>query len=174
MKHFATLILVLGALIGAREAKAQGYVRAEAMYLSSGGGSGSIDKTTRTLIDVGAGFAHADGWTLGFLYGTEAVNYSSTSPSTNRASFGPSVGWMQGPMNGVYTMFTYFLTSTYSSYKGTGYQLDVGYQVPLGKVGLGVQLSYKRFKYPESGGATISPAYEQEFVDPYFTINVAL
>lgn len=173
MKYIAALILVFGSLVGAREARAQGYIRGGAMYLSEGSGSGTINKTSRTLIDVGAGYAHADGWTLGFLYGTESVTYSGGAASTNRASFGPSVGYMKAD-TGFYGMASYFLTSTYSSYKGTGYEIDVGYKVPMGKVSLGVQMSYKRFKYTESGGSSIDPPYEQEYIDPYFVIVVAL
>lgn len=157
------------------DAHAEAYVRAQGMYLSSGAGSGSISHTTRTLIDFGGGFIHPQGWTLGFLYATENAVNGTGSPTSNRAAFGPTAGWMTpGEGGGPYALATYFLNSSYDAYKGTGYSIDVGYKIPLGKVGLGVQMTFKHFKFTEMGGATISPTYEQEYIDPYFVMFISI
>lgn len=167
-------LLVLSLVLFAQNALADGYLRAQPMYLSQGSGSGEITtRTSRTLVDVGGGFVHSAGWTLGVLYATEAQQ-STGSATSNRASFGPTLGWMKGGGEGPYVLATYFMSSTLDSYKGTGYEVDLGYAFPLGKFSLGVQMSYKRFKYTESGGSSLALAYEQEYVDPYFVVFVPL
>ena len=174
MKLSALFLIPLLILFGAHEAKAEGYIRAGAMYLSGKSGNGTLSGTSRTLVDFGGGYVLPAGWTIGALYGTESQTYTPTGTPENRTSFGPTVGWMKPGEEGAFLLASYFLTTTLNTYKGTGYQVDVGYKFPINRVSAAMQISYKRFKYNEISSSPVDPPYEQEYFDPYFMLFVSL
>lgn len=149
---------------------AGGYFRIDGMYLSDSSGiEGSTTNTSRTLIDFGAGHLFSNGFTLGGMYGSE--KYNSSTSTIDRTGIGPTFGWMKNKSAGFYFLGTYFLNPTMTGgFKGTGHQLDVGFRFVLDKVSIAPQFSKKYFKYTEQDGQTISPAYVDDRIDPYFVI----
>lgn len=149
---------------------AAGYAKMGFMYQSESRGlGGSTNDVTRTMIDFSAGKVWPNGFTLGFLYGTENNEYPGGAQ--NRTGLGPSVGWMKNKSQGFYIIGTYFVSLAMSGgYKGKGNQIDVGYRFMLDKLAIGPQLSFKSFEYNEINGTDIDPAYTENRTDPYFTV----
>lgn len=148
---------------------ADGYLRLQGMYLSSETGTEPKTKTTRTLIDLGAGWVSSNGWTLGALYATEKMKFDSHT--SNRTSMGPTIGWVTRREAGPYILGTYFVTSEFDDgFEGTGYQFDLGYKFSIRRISLALQLSYRAFEYDEYDGNSVSPAYTDKRIDPYFAL----
>lgn len=166
---FKNILLALLVLLPLKTFAA-GYTHLGVMYISEDRGvPGSSQQVSRTLIDFGAGKIWGNGFTFGFKYGSEQNEYPEGS--LNRTGLGPSAGWMKSKSQGLYFMGTYFINPSMSGgYKGKGTQFDIGYRFALDKVSIGPQLSQKSFTYDEVNGVTISPAYKDNRVDPYFTV----
>lgn len=149
---------------------AAGYTTLQFMYISEDRGvEGSSQQVSRTLIDFGVGKIWGNGFTLGIKYGSEQNEYPGGS--MNRTGLGASAGWMKSKSQGFYIMGTYYINPSLSGgYKGKGTQADIGYRFALDKVSIGPQLSQKNFVYDEVDGMSISPAYKDSRVDPYFTV----
>ncbi|NJL25607.1 MAG: hypothetical protein HC902_10820 [Calothrix sp. SM1_5_4] len=77
----------------ATPAFAAGYFRLSGIYSSEETGQGTTTKSSRTLLDLGAGYTWSSGFTLGGLYGTE--KRESGDSSTDRTSLGPTIGYLQ-------------------------------------------------------------------------------
>ncbi len=146
-------------------ASAEGYFRLGALYWSEEVGDPAV-KSSRTLLDLGGGYIWPSGLTLGGLYGTEKRKAGDSS--WDRLSYGPTLGWMQKG-EGFYILGTYFFKSEYEDYEGTGIEADLGYRFKISSVGVGLQFAYKQFEYTKLNGASVSPAYKQTYIDPYFT-----
>lgn len=162
-----TYLVLLSVVVSGSPAFAAGYFRLNALYLSEETQQSSSSKTTRTLLDLGAGYTWPSGLTLGGLYGTE--KRKSDSSSTDRTSYGPTIGYMQSG-EGFFLLGTYFLMSDYEQLDGTGYEVDAGYRFKVSSVGVGLQIAYKHFEYNKSNGASFSPTIKQNYIDPYFAI----
>ena len=115
--------------------------------------------------------------------GYSSANLNNTSV-TKRTSIGASVGYVT---SGLHLFFSYFLDSKWSlnttssgqqnryDYNGAGFQVDVGYKIPLWGLFLGPQISYKKFSYgnlsTDGGSASsISPQLEETSVEPSLAI----
>lgn len=166
MKNIILALLVLLPL----QSFAAGYGSLAFMYQSEKRGtSGSTSDQTRTMIDFSAGKVWANGFTLGFKYGTENNDY--TNGAQNRTGLGPTVGWMKNKSQGFYILGTYFVSLAMTGdYKGKGTQIDLGYRFMLDKLAIGPQLSSKTLEYTEHAGSTMSPSYVENRIDPYFTV----
>lgn len=165
---FKNLLLALF-LILPLKTFASGYTRLALMYMSENSGQGSTAQTSRTLIDFGAGKIWGNGFTLGGMYGSEKNELATQS--LNRTGLGPTIGWMKSKSQGFYILATYFVNPTMTGgYKGNGHQIDIGYRFMLDKVSIAPQLSQKHFSYDEVNGTPISPPYEENRVDPYFSV----
>lgn len=151
---------------------AAGYTRLGFMYQSEKRGiSGATYDLTRNLLDFGAGKVWANGFNLGFLYGTETNNY--VAGAEQRSGIGPTLGWMKSKSQGFYIYGTYFPNLTLTGgYKGKGTQIDIGYKFALEKVSIGPQLSQKSFEYDEQNGTSLSNSYQDNRIDPYFTVGI--
>lgn len=155
-------------------ALADGYMRLSGMYMSSSYQleDGSKVDGSRTMYDLSAGVVNDKGWTIGVLYGTEKESSADGTQSMERSGIGPSGGWITTKDSGFYGLLTYFLNPTLGSYKGTGYQLDVGYKFMIRKISFAPQFSKKHFAYDELNGQKISPSYITDRFDPYFVVWV--
>lgn len=153
-------------------AVADGYLKLGAMYMMGAEGSDEMNETSRTLLDLGAGYVWPKGWTLGALYGIEKRKYGEGTTDLERTSYGPTVGWITRDSDGPYILGSYFLKSERNDYEGTGYQVDLGYKFDLSKVALAMQVSYKGFEYTKSNGNSINPPYKEKYLDPYFVLMI--
>lgn len=173
MRH-QTFIIIFFIQIISSLAFAGGYMRLSGMYMSSSYQltDGSTVEGTRTMYDLSAGFVDDKGWTIGALYGTEKESNADGTQSMDRSGFGPSGGWITTKDSGFYGLFTYFLNPTLGSYKGTGYQLDVGYKFMIKKISFAPQLSKKHFTYTELSGQKLANNYVTDRLDPYFVVWV--
>jgi hypothetical protein len=163
--------IILSILIS-RITFAAGYVRIDTMYMSESSGQGTSTDISRTLIDFGAGHLFANGFTLGGMYGSEKIN--ANTYTLDRTGIGPTIGYMTSKSKGFYGLATYFFNPTLTGgYKGTGYQLDLGFRFELEKVSIAPQLSKKHFSYDEVNGTPITPPYEEDRIDPYFVIWIS-
>lgn len=165
-------IIFMFSLFISQNSFAGGYVRISTMYMSSGSSQDSSTETSRTLIDFGAGHLFANGFTLGGMYGSEKVNYGTST--ADLTGIGPTFGYMTSKSKGFYGLATYFLNPTLTGgYKGNGYQLDIGFRFELEKVSIAPQLSKKHFSFDEVNGAPISPPNEVDRIDPYFVVWIS-
>lgn len=165
MRNILGCVTVVWATLFSTSVFADGYVRLDALYLSQESGTATTSKTSRTLLDIGGGYAWPSGFTLGALYGTEKIKNDSSS--SDRTSVGPTIGWYQKDQ-GPFILGTYFFTSELDDYKGSGYEVDLGYKFKVSAFSIGLQLSYKHFSYDKNGSASVNPAYVQNYIDPYF------
>lgn len=145
---------------------AAGHVRLNALYWSQETGQTTQTKTTRTLLDIGAGYSWPSGLMVGGLYGTEKLK--SDDNSTDRTSFGPSIGFVVKD-TGPFIIGTYFIESEYEDFKGKGYEVDLGYKFKVSAFSLGLMLAYKKFEYDKNGSTTVSPPLTSTHIDPYFS-----
>lgn len=152
---------------------ADGYLRLGGLYLKDSSGSEDAPgDITRTMIEIGGGYIQPKGWTIGALYSTD--KYSSGGGSLDRTAMGPTVGWMTMKDNGPYVLATYFMSASRSdNLTGSGYQLDLGYKFAVRKVSFGGQLSKKSITFDKANGASFSPKYVEDKIDPSFVILVA-
>jgi hypothetical protein len=114
-------------------------------------------------------------------YSSDSLNNSSKS---NRASYGPSLGYIT---EALHLNFTYFIESKWNletttstgngtyAYSGAGFQGDIGYKFPLWGMLIGPQLSYRKFTYDKlstnNGSAlTITPKLEDDTFEPSLVI----
>lgn len=150
--------------------QAAGYVRIATMYMSdSSGTEGATTDTSRTMIDLGAGKLFPNGFTIGGMYGSE--KYDNGSSTSNRTGIGPTIGWVKNKASGFFVLGTYFINPTMTGgYKGKGYQIDIGYRFDLENISIAPQFSKKSFSYDEQNGQSISPAYVEDRIDPYFVV----
>lgn len=121
---------------------------------------------------------------------TKTSGYSSDSLNNTakgqRASFGPSVGYVT---TSFHIIFTYFydsklnLKTTTSSgtskydYSGSGIQVDLGYKIPIWGFFFGPQLSYKSYTYgklsTDGGNKTaIDPKLQESNLEPSIVAHV--
>lgn len=139
---------------------------------------GSATTTTRQLIDIGGGYVTDSGVMLLGMYSTETKTVASSSSTTNfnRSSYGGGIGWMAKQSSGPYVDGIYFLdatmTSNSSTYKGNGWQIDVGYNFEVSRVGIGMQLTYRSFTYSKLNGSTLNNPYKQTNLDPMFAVLI--
>ena len=178
--RLASCFVALAAVLAVKPAEAKIYFQPRLMYLEETDKSNSGDSTRkRTLIDAALGYGMDNGLLIGAIYATEKRQWSSSAGGASdatRTSMGPSVGWMGSDAVAPYVMGTYYLSSEYVTgsytYKGTGFQIDLGVNFKVGPGAVGLQLSYKKFdynKYTLSGrDFDLSPADSQGFIDPYF------
>ena len=162
--------IVFTIFINSSLAQAAGYVRIATMYMSNSSGvEGSTTNTSRTMIDLGAGKLYANGFTLGGMYGSE--KYDNGTSTSNRTGIGPTIGYMKNKAAGFFVLGTYFINPTMTGgYKGNGYQIDIGYRFALDTISIAPQFSKKSFTYDEQNGQSISPAYVEDRIDPYFVV----
>ncbi len=165
--------LLFTVLFTTQVTQAAGYVRIGTMYMSDSSGiEGSTTNTSRTMIDLGAGKLYANGFTLGGMYGSE--KYDNGTSTSNRTGIGPTIGYMKNKAAGFFILGTYFINPTMTGgYKGNGYQIDVGYRFALDNISIAPQFSKKSFTYDEQSGQTLSPAYVEDRIDPYFVIWIS-
>lgn len=168
IKISLTLVLVL--FVHVSTTQAAGYVRIGTMYMSdSSGTEGATTNTSRTMIDLGAGKIYGNGFTLGGMYGSE--KYDNGTSTANRTGIGPTVGYAKNKAAGFFILGTYFINPTLTGgYKGNGYQIDIGYRFALDSISIAPQFSKKSFTYDEQSGQTLSPAYVEDRIDPYFVV----
>ena len=89
MKKIAKLAILFAALSSPPVVFADGFAKLAAIYLSSeSDNGGSKSESTRTLLDLNAGYVWPKGTTAGLLYSTEKL--SSGGSSSSRNSYGPS------------------------------------------------------------------------------------
>jgi len=124
-----------------------GFTIAPALYYESSSRDNGTTKTSSsvTLIDMRLAYIMGNFY-FGALYNTYS---SGSSPALKHTHMGPSIGYVMGGFNAV---FSYLLdvqqdVSATSKYKGTGMQLDVGYAFNLGSWAMGPQFSYTSFAY---------------------------
>lgn len=165
MKTIIRIICLALAASVSSPAFAAGHFRLSGIYWSEETEQSTTTKSSRTLLDLGAGYAWPSGLTVGGLYGTEKRKSGDTS--TDRTSYGPTIGYMQSG-EGFFVLGTYFFKSEYEDFDGDGYQVDLGYRFKISSVGIGLQMSYKHFKYDEANGSSFSPPLKQTYLDPYF------
>lgn len=160
-------ILCLFALALSSASASASYFRLNALYQSEETEQSTSSKSSRTLLDLGGGYTWPSGFTLGALYATEKRDNGTST--TDRTSYGPTLGYMQEG-EGFFILGTYFFKSEYEEYDGDGYGIDVGYRFKVSSVGLGLQMSYRHFKYDELSGASVNPPLKHTYLDPYFTL----
>jgi hypothetical protein len=147
------LMLFISAL-----ARADGFLKPSAAYMIDRKESGGVtEKVYRQVLDFAGGYSTSSGWTILAQYSTEKRTEKTkssmveTTTVDSRTSFGPGLGWKSPKEMGPFIFGTYYFQNedTVSSftYKGPGYQIDVGYAFAIRQVSLGLQLSYKRFDY---------------------------
>jgi hypothetical protein len=170
-------LAVFAALVGsgASIAHADFMFRPAVTYTSDESGTSPTTKTTRRVIDLGAGYVSPGGWSLLAVYGMEnrKVEAPGSSTTGDRTSLGAGGGWTAGA-TGAYVDAVYFFQAEYSvgstNYKGTGWQVDLGYKFDVGRLQVGPQLTYRNFSYDKVNGATQSPVYKQNNLDPMFAL----
>lgn len=141
----------------------------------------SIDKTqsttttttTRQLIDFQGGYLSPDGWAILGMYGQENITDSSngSSSSSERSCYGAGGGWFGKQDHGVFIDAIYFidakLTGGGNTYKGDGWQADLGYKFSLGSsVSFAAQFAYRNLNFKKLNSNTLSPAYVRTKLDP--------
>lgn len=164
-------LFILSLLLVPTLSFADGYLRLGGMYLSSTEGydGGGDTKTTRTLMDLGAGYIWPAGWTVGGLYSTETIK--SGGLSMERKSMGPTVGWISQKQSGFYVLATYILKAEKDpEFEGTGYQGDFGYKFNIGRLSFAPQLTYRHLNFDKYAGNTLNPKYTETKIDPYFVL----
>lgn len=169
MKNLIVLPLFFVMLLSP-SAFANGYIKLDGLYKSTEtkDASGS-EKGSETLINVGAGFITQGRWVIGGLYAMEKVKGGNST--VERTSYGPTLGWISGAASGFYLLGTYFISSEFGDgYKGTGYEVDLGYKMGMGRVSIAPQLSYKSFEYDELNGVDLATPLEHTNIDPYFVL----
>lgn len=114
-------------------------------------------------------------------YSSDSLNNTTTA---KRTSMGINVGYIKPTYHFILNYFwdsqlelSTKTSSANSKYKytGTGYQLDLGYKIPIWGIHFGPQISYKLFTYnrlsTDGGAATsISPKLEDLNFDPSITV----
>lgn len=165
-------------------AQAGVYIHPSAMYLEDYKSASGVQTTTRrTLIDLTGGYSFDNGIAIGFIFGTEkqktiAINTYYTSESeASRSSYGPSLGWITPKNSGPYILASYLTNSDYDalpySYRGDGFQIDLGFRFAVKSAYMSLQLSYKSFTYKKytymtSPTVELSDPMKHRYVDPYF------
>ena len=183
---FVALIIGANLVFDTCVAQATIYVRPSLMYLyDRDEDNGSKTSTTRQLIDLGIGYIGQARWALGGLYATERKDVKSepasggtTTTSGNRTSLGPTLGWVSAGDLGFYILGTYFVQSEYvegsNTYKGNGYEADLGVRIPVRGTFVALQVSYKNFEYKKysagGGDVELSRPRVHTFIDPYFAL----
>ncbi len=166
-KNTQVLVLVMS-LFFAQSAFADGYLRFGGSYSTTKEGpeSSTSDQST-TLLDIGGGLVSQSGWTVGALYATKKVK--SGSFTLDRTGIGPTLGWISRKDFGFYILGTYFLELERSDdLEGSGYQIDLGYKMSLGRIAFAPQLSYRDLKYDKRNGQSLGLNYVDKGIDPYF------
>lgn len=139
-------------------------------------------KSTRSVVDVSGGlYDDSIGFTLHGTYASDKSSTHSEPPvidtNQSRTSTGLGIGYIQSRDPGFFVLGHYYFNSEYAtattSYKGKGYQVDVGCKLAFYKVSLGFQLSYRKYKFDKDRDQKdIADPIEQAFIDPMFTLIV--
>ncbi len=165
LKHLSLVVIALTFL--STPTWAASYMKLGTVYMSEDNGGNT---NSRLLLDLGGGWIAQSGLTLGFLYASEKNN-SSNGASADRTSYGPNIGYASKKETGWYAIGTYLLsTTTTTGFKGTGYQIDVGYKFQINKVSFAPQLSKKQYDYTTQDGNDLNPTYSEGRIDPYFVV----
>jgi hypothetical protein len=192
------LTLLFSALAGLPQAHARddagNFFVAPSLYYYSGLRTrSSREEKEYSVYELKAAYNFYEGFFGGLAYqlenedretsGFTSASLNSTSKS-KRTSLGPTVGYVTPTFHALFTYFydsKWNLTTTTSTdsakydYKGSGFQLDVGYKIQLWELWFGPQLSYKKFIYSKlttDGGASesISPKLEDTGLEPSLVI----
>ncbi len=82
---------------------------------------------------------------------TQSIKIGSSAASTyTRASTGLVAGMVTEKFSGLFTYYfasSYSLASASSTYTGSGFQLDLGYKIPVKGWAFGPRLTYRSFSY---------------------------
>ena len=164
--------LLCALLIGG--ASAEVMLRPSFMYMTDSiDGGGGPTTTTRTLIDVAAGYKSPKMWTITGVYDSDAKNVSSSGATSkyNRTSLGLGAGYLF--KNGFFLDAAYFIQSKYSidetKYDGSGYQADLGYRFDLTKLSVGFMFVYRAFSYDKVDGQKLETPLKTTYLDPMLT-----
>jgi hypothetical protein len=160
--RFMMLLLVFASF----NVHADGFFRPAFSYtIDNSESNGFATKENRRMIDLGGGYVGEKGLVVMGQYSTEKKQkQTEPSPATNedRTSLGVGAGWMSRKEVGPYITGIYYLQSedqvSGTTYKGKGYEVDLGLRVSIQKFFVGFQLTYRSFKYTEisSGSSTSS------------------
>lgn len=174
------LILVL-LFAGPAFAHAGGFFRPAFSYTIDHDKSASSDTTeTRRMIDFGGGYISEKGLTILGQYSLEKKKTETSTPTgstttdADRTSLGVGAGWTSLRDVGPYLHGIYYLQSedvvSGTTYKGDGYEADLGLKVAIRKVSIAFQLTYRHFKYTKSTAGstttTLTQPREQTNLDP--------
>ncbi len=147
--------------------------------------NGITEKEARRMIDLAGGYITDKGITILAQYSLEkkktTTENSGTSSSTDsdRTSIGVGGGWTTRQDIGPYIHGIYYMQSEEIedgvTYKGGGYEVDLGFKAAIRKLSIAFQLSYRAFEYDEftsSGGtsAALPQPRKQANLDPTFAI----
>ena len=191
--RFALLIcLVAGSFVTAHAddlSNTNFFVAPSILYYTKLRSRTSKDEKTYLTYELKAGYQFYPEFFAGLVYQgdsdeTKTSGYSvaalNNSSKGARSSYGPMIGYIS---TAFHATFTYFLASEWKlntttststgvyKYSGGGFQLDLGYKIPLWGFYFGPQLSYKKFSYSKlstNGGsaASISPKLEESAIEP--------
>lgn len=192
MKHItcAIALLIIALPAESQELSAPNFLFAPGIFYSSGLTSrNSKDERTELRGEVKLAYQVYPGIYFGPTFNFEQTSnktsgYSSASLNNmttgNRQSYGASVGHVT---TSYHVNFTYHVNSTWNLnqttssgsskyvYKGEGFQVDLGYKIPIWGVFFGPQLSYKLLEYSKlsaDGGPSesISPKLKETGYEP--------
>lgn len=121
---------------------------------------GSTTEFNQQIINVKLGYMDG-GLYFGFAYDMESRDSGGTS--RDRKSTGGTIGYMNNNWN---LMGTYYFSSEYDDYDGTGYAVDLGYIISLSRLSFGPLLTYRHFSYDKQGGARLDPELEHNNLLP--------
>ena len=186
MHKFFVLSLIL---LTGQNAFSAAVLKPTGSYMQSIDDSGTTKTTkTRTIIEIPFGYYFDMGVGALGIYSTEKGLDKTESTSgggtsaveTSRTSYGAGIGWMDSSDIGIFVNGYYFfnteMTQSTTTYKGTGYQADLGIKFPVKRAFLAVQFSYKYYEYNKTtaGGVETDLATPRklQFFDPQAAIIV--
>ncbi|MCB0415439.1 MAG: hypothetical protein KDD50_13975 [Bdellovibrionales bacterium] len=144
------------------------------IYTTKTQGQGTTTTTTEQVLDLSLGFLGNNG----LFYGVKYANYTYSVGGTDITlpKLGAGIGYVSGGWNFIFNYFIdaqYKVTST-STYKGTGFEFDLGYAFNAGGWAVGPTLSYfsNTFTKLSSSGTEVdvSPNYTLTGIVPKISL----
>lgn len=163
------------------------YVRPEGAYNTTNDlDNGLKTNKTQTSIEASLGYMMSEGYALGVTYnlGNTNTTYKSSTVDSKQIEDVTAVGIEYGLQNalngGLILLGTYFPSASIDfkdgtdKFKGTGFQIKVGYGIKLTTTHLTLNLNYRSLTFDKYNGDKVTNPYKRQGFSPSIGLIIFL